>query len=55
MGEIDIVDRDGEKIMSEKEILKVVRERLGIEALNELQREVLMAWKSSNGGDLVVY
>ena len=41
--------------MKETEILRAVRERLGIEALNEMQREVLKAWKSSCGGDLVVY
>ena len=34
---------------------EAVRERLGIEALNELQHEVLRAWKSSSGSDLVIY
>ena len=41
--------------MNEKVMIEAVRERLGIEALNELQREVLKAWKSSSGNDLVVY
>ena len=41
--------------MKEKEILDAVKERLGIEALNELQREVLSAWKSQESSDLVIY
>lgn len=41
--------------MNEKVMIEAVRERLGIEALNELQREVLKAWKSSDGSDLVIY
>ena len=41
--------------MNEKVMIEAVRERLGIEALNELQREVLKAWKSSDSSDLVIY
>ncbi len=40
--------------MKEKEILQVVKERMGIEALNDMQRQALDAWKSG-GGDLVLY
>ena len=40
--------------MKEKEILQTVRERLGIEALNDMQRQALDVWKSG-GGDLVLY
>ena len=35
--------------------MKAVRERLGIESLNALQRDALEAWKSSSGSDLVLY
>ena len=40
--------------MKEKDILEMVRERMGIEALNEMQREALDVWKRG-GGDLVLY
>ena len=40
--------------MKEREILQVVRQRMGIEVLNDMQREVLGAWKSGRG-DLVLY
>lgn len=40
--------------MKETEVLEVVRERMGIEALNEMQRDALEAWKRG-GGDLVLY
>ena len=34
--------------------MQVVRERMGIEELNDMQRQALDAWKSG-GGDLVLY
>jgi len=40
--------------MKEKELLQLVKERMGIEALNDMQRQALDAWKSG-GGDLVLY
>lgn len=40
--------------MKEKELLQVVSERMGIDALNDMQRQALDAWKSG-GGDLVLY
>ena len=40
--------------MKEKEILQVVRERLGIEVLNDMQQQALDAWKSGEG-DIVLY
>lgn len=40
--------------MKEKEILQAVKERMGIESLNDMQRQALDAWKSG-GGDLVLY
>ena len=40
--------------MKEKEILQVAKQRLGIEELNDMQRQALDAWKSG-GGDLVLY
>ncbi len=40
--------------MKEMEILRVVKERMGIEELNDMQRQALDAWKSG-GGDLVLY
>ena len=40
--------------MKEKDILQAVKERMGIDALNEMQRRALEAWKSGVG-DLVLY
>lgn len=40
--------------MKEKDILLTVKERMGIDALNDLQRQALEAWKAG-GGDLVLY
>lgn len=40
--------------MKEKEILMAVRERMGIEHLNEMQMKALGMWKKG-GGDLVLY
>ena len=40
--------------MKEKEILQVVKDRMGIEALNDMQRQALEMWKAG-GGDLVLY
>ena len=40
--------------MKEKELLQTVKARMGIEALNDMQRQALEAWKSG-GGDLVLY
>lgn len=41
--------------MNEKVMTEAVTVRLGIESLNELQRDTLKAWKSSSGSDLVIY
>ena len=41
-------------MMKEKEILQLVKDRMGIEALNDMQQQALSAWKSG-GGDLVLY
>lgn len=40
--------------MKEKEILQLVKGRLGIESLNDMQHAALDAWKRG-GGDLVLY
>jgi superfamily II DNA/RNA helicase len=40
--------------MKREELLQVVRDRMGIDALNDMQRAALEAWKSG-GGDLVLY
>ena len=40
--------------MKEKDILSRVKQRMGIEALNEMQLQALSAWKAG-GGDLVLY
>jgi superfamily II DNA/RNA helicase len=40
--------------MKEKDLLQVVKDRMGIEVLNDMQRQALDAWKSG-GGDLVLY
>ena len=40
--------------MKETEIIKRVRERLGIAELNEMQQSALNAWKTG-GGDLILY
>ena len=40
--------------MKEKDILPLVKERMGIDALNDMQRQALDAWKAG-GGDLILY
>ena len=40
--------------MKEREILLTVKERMGIDKLNAMQRQALEAWKQG-GGDLVLY
>lgn len=40
--------------MKEKELLLTVKDRMGIDELNEMQRQALDAWKAG-GGDLVLY
>ena len=40
--------------MKEKELLQTIKARMGIEALNDMQRQALEAWKSGRG-DLVLY
>lgn len=40
--------------MKETEIIKLVKDRLGIDELNEMQQSALNAWKAG-GGDLVLY
>lgn len=40
--------------MKEKEILLMVKERMSIEALNDMQQQALEAWKAG-GGDLILY
>lgn len=40
--------------MKREELLQVVKDRMGIDALNDMQRAALEAWKSG-GGDLVLY
>ncbi len=40
--------------MKEKEILQLLRDRMGIEALNEMQIKAVGAWKAG-GGDLILY
>ena len=40
--------------MKTEELLQVVKDRMGIEALNDMQRAALDAWKSGRG-DLVLY
>ena len=41
--------------MKEKDILAAVRDRMGIEAFNDLQLRALDAWQSQGNGDLVLY
>jgi len=40
--------------MKEKELLQIVKERMGIDTLNDMQHKALAKWKSG-GGDLVLY
>ena len=40
--------------MKEREILLTVKERMGIDTLNDMQRQALEVWKQG-GGDLVLY
>ena len=40
--------------MKEKELLQIVRERMGIESLNDMQQQALDRWKSGRG-DMVLY
>ena len=40
--------------MKETEIIKLARERMGIDSLNDMQRQALDAWRAG-GGDLVLY
>ncbi len=40
--------------MKETDLLQTVKERMGIEALNDMQRQALDAWKTG-GGDLILY
>lgn len=40
--------------MKEKEILQIVKERMGIDSLNDMQQQALESWKSGRG-DLVLY
>ena len=40
--------------MKEKELLQIVKERMGIDTLNDMQHKALEKWKSG-GGDLVLY
>jgi len=40
--------------MKEKELLQIVRERMGIDVLNDMQLQALEQWKSGRG-DLVLY
>ena len=40
--------------MKEKDLLQIVKQRMGIEALNDMQRQALDQWKSGRG-DLVLY
>lgn len=40
--------------MKEKEILQLVKERMGIDALNDMQRRAIDVWKEGRG-DLVLY
>lgn len=40
--------------MKEKDILLRVKERMGIDTLNDMQQQALQAWKAG-GGDLVLY
>lgn len=40
--------------MKEKELLQIVRERMGIEDLNDMQQQALGQWKSGRG-DMVLY
>ena len=39
--------------MKEKEILQTVKERMGIETLNDMQSQALDKWKSGSG-DLIL-
>ena len=40
--------------MKQEELLRVVKERMGIDTLNDMQRDAIDAWKSGRG-DLVLY
>ena len=40
--------------MKETEILQRVKERMGIDSLNDMQLQAINAWKTG-GGDLVLY
>ncbi|MBQ9555225.1 MAG: DEAD/DEAH box helicase [Muribaculaceae bacterium] len=40
--------------MKNHELLQIIKDRLGIESLNDMQRRALDAWKSG-GGDLILY
>ena len=40
--------------MKEKELLQIVKQRMGIDTLNDMQRQALEQWKSGRG-DLVLY
>ena len=42
-------------VMKEKDILTAVKQRMGIDALNDLQNRVLEAWKQQGDADLVLY
>lgn len=41
-------------LMKEKDLLQIVQQRMGIDALNEMQQMALEKWKSG-GGDLILY
>ena len=40
--------------MKEKDLLQAVKDRMGIDALNDMQRQALASWKSGRG-DLVIF
>lgn len=40
--------------MESRELIKIVKARLGIDTLNDMQRQALDAWKAG-GGDLILY
>ena len=40
--------------MREKELLQMVKERMGIDMLNDMQHHALDVWKSGRG-DLILY
>ena len=43
-----------EKLMESRELIKIVKARLGIDTLNDMQRQALDAWKAG-GEDLILY